>query len=266
MREAPAILVTRPEPGCAETAAAVAALGWRPLAAPALVLTALPAPREGGRPAQAILLPSRASARALAGWPDKARPVLAVGEGTGDEARRAGFLRVEHASGDAVSLARLTAARLDPRGGPLLLAVGRGYSAALAAALRAAGFTVRRRVVYEARPADALPADCIAALREGAVRGALFLSPRSALHTQALLRQAGLAETVRRTVAFALSPRIASALAGMPWRAIHATRVPELPALLALLGRPPGAWPDAAPPGAPWAGLPEPESEGQERE
>ncbi|WP_181378028.1 uroporphyrinogen-III synthase [Teichococcus aestuarii] len=275
MREAPAILVTRPEPGCAETAAAVAALGWRPLAAPALVLAPLPPPAlpltaGGGRPAQATLLPSRASARALAGWPEKDRlmacPVLAVGDGTAEEARRAGFRQVEAAAGDADSLARLAVARLDPRAGPLLLAVGQGYGAALAAALRAAGFAVRRRVVYAARPAAALPEETVAALRAGAVRGALFLSPRSARHTHFLLRRAGLVETVRESVAFALSPRIAAALAGMPWRAIHATPVPELPALLALLGRPPGAWPDAAPPGASPGGLPEPESEGQERE
>ena len=34
----PGVLVTRPEPGAAETARRVAALGWRPILAPALVL------------------------------------------------------------------------------------------------------------------------------------------------------------------------------------------------------------------------------------
>ncbi|EHL99111.1 hypothetical protein HMPREF9946_03359, partial [Acetobacteraceae bacterium AT-5844] len=38
----PAVLITRPEPGGADTAAAVAALGWRPVLAPALVLAPLP--------------------------------------------------------------------------------------------------------------------------------------------------------------------------------------------------------------------------------
>ena len=258
MREAPAVLITRPEPGCAETAEAVAALGWRPLLAPALVLQPLPPAPDLARPAQALLLPSRAAARALAGRLDSALPVLAVGTGTAAEARAAGFAEVTAAEGEAKALAALAASRLDPQRGPLLLAVGQGYGAALAEALRGHGFTVRRRVVYAARPAAALPDSAAIALRGGAVRAALFLSPRSAAITQVLLRRAGLVETLRGTRALALSPRIARALADMPWQAIHATAVPDPSALLTLLGPAPG-W-------APEIGHPEPENEGQERE
>nr|WP_235913970.1 uroporphyrinogen-III synthase [Pseudoroseomonas coralli] len=249
-------MITRPEPGCAETAAAVAALGWRPLLAPALVLEALPPAPDLARPTQALLLPSRAAARALAGKLDPALPVLAVGGGTAAEARAAGFTDITPAEGDAATLAALAAARLDPARGPLLLAVGQGYGAALAAALRGRGFSVRRRVVYAARPAAGLPDSTRAALRQGAARAALFLSPRSALITQALLRQSGLVETVRGMAAFALSPRIARALADMPWQAIHATAMPDSSALLALLGPAPGRGPEIA--------RPEPENEGQE--
>jgi uroporphyrinogen-III synthase len=232
---ADAVLVTRPEPGAADTAAAVAALGWRPLLAPALVLAPLPPPADLAAPAQALLLPSRAAARALPGVP-REMPVLAVGAGTAAEARAAGFRDVTAAHGEATALAALAGATLRPAAGPLLLAVGRGYSGALAAALRAQGFTVRRRVVYAARPADSLPQDVLAALRSGQVRAALFFSPRSATVTSALLQQAGLAETVRRVAALALSARIATALAGLSWQEIRATPTPEPMALLALLG------------------------------
>nr|WP_305123262.1 uroporphyrinogen-III synthase [Roseomonas sp. GC11] len=241
-------MVTRPEPGCAETVAAVAALGWRAVAAPALVLSSC-APATGwGRPARALLLPSRAAARALAPLIPAALPaeipVFAVGPGTAAEARRAGFTDVALAEGDAASLAALVAARLapgkEPGGGPggvpLWLATGRGYSLELAAALRARGFAVRRRVVYEARPATALPEEAAAALRAGEICAALFLSPRSAHVTQRLLRRAGLAEQLRAVAALALSPRIAGVLAGMPWQEIRATPVPDSSALLALLG------------------------------
>ncbi|MDB5369895.1 MAG: uroporphyrinogen synthase, partial [Roseomonas sp.] len=51
------VLVTRPEPGAVETATAVAALGWRPILAPALVLAPLPPPADLAAPAQALLLP-----------------------------------------------------------------------------------------------------------------------------------------------------------------------------------------------------------------
>lgn len=240
MRDAPAVLITRPEPGAAETADAVAALGWRPLLAPALVLASLPPPADIARPAQALLLPSRAAARALSGHLDPALPVLAVGPGTAEEARRAGFTDVALAEGDAASLTRMAAQRLDPRAGPLLLAVGEGYSQPLATALRGQGFTVRRRVVYAARPATVLPDEACAALRDGQARTALFFSPRSAQVIQELLRQAGLTETVRNVVALALSQRIAGVLTGMPWQEIRATPAPDAAALLALLGRAPG--------------------------
>lgn len=262
MRDDPAILVTRPEPGCAETAAAVAALGWRPLPAPALLLAGCLSPGWQPPPCQALLLPSRASARALAGRIDPTLPVLAVGAGTAAEARAAGFLSVRHAEGDAASLAAAAAGWLDPRRGALLLAVGRGYGAALAAALRGRGFTVQRRVVYAAAPATALPDAAVSALRAGTVRGALFLSPRSAQVTQALLRRGGLAETVRGVVAFALSGRIATALADMPWQDIRATREPDPAALLALLGRAPRGGPGETDPSDTG---PLPESEGHTR-
>ena len=141
------MLVTRPEPGAAETAAACAALGWDLVLAPALVLRATPPARLP--PAQALLLPSRAAARALE---PATLPVLAVGDGTAAEARARGFADVRAADGDAASLAEYAAATLDPKAGPLLLAVGRGYGAELAAALRGRGFRVLRRVVYAAAP------------------------------------------------------------------------------------------------------------------
>lgn len=209
----------------------MAAQGWTPVLAPALLL----APRRmtAHPAAQALLLPSRAAARALTPWDI---PVLAVGEGTAAEARTQGFARVTAAEGDAASLTALAAATLRPAAGPLLLAVGEGYSTALAAALRTQGFRVQRRVVYAATPATALPPTALTALAAGKVGSALFFSPRSASIAAALLRDAGLAEICVTIEALALSPRIAAALAPFPWQSIRATSRPNPEALLALLG------------------------------
>jgi len=226
-----AVLVTRPEPGGAETAAAVTALGWTPLPAPALVL--LPAAPARLPTAQALLLPSRAAARAL---PPAALPVLAVGAGTAAEARARGFPDVTAAEGDAAALAALAAARLDPAAGPLLLAVGRGYGAGLAAALRARGFRVLRRVAYEAVPAVTLPEAAQAALRAGEVAAALFTSPRGARITRDLIRQAGLADAVRGVRALAISARIAAVLKPLPFAEVEVTPRPDPALLPALLG------------------------------
>ncbi|MBR0662577.1 uroporphyrinogen-III synthase [Neoroseomonas oryzicola] len=231
----PGVLVTRPEPGAAETAAAVAALGWTPVLAPALLLRPCAPARLPA--AQALLLPSRAAARAL---DPVAMPVLAVGEGTAAEARARGFTDVIAAEGEAATLAILAAARLDPARGPLLLAVGRGYSVDLAAALRARGFRVLRRVTYEAVPAPALPAEAESALRTGQVDAALFTSPRGVRITLGLLRRAGLADAARAIRALAISPRIAEALKSLPWAEIAITSRPD-PALLPGLLGPPAA-------------------------
>jgi uroporphyrinogen-III synthase len=227
----PHVLITRPEPGAAETAAAVAALGWRPILAPALVLRGCAPPRLPR--AQALLLPSRAAARALA---PMALPVLAVGEGTAAEARARGFADVRAAAGDAASLAAFAAGSLDPAAGPLLLAAGRGYGAELAAALRTRGFRVLRRVVYRAVPATALPPEAEAALRGGRVVAALFTSPRGVRTVLALMRRAGLEGAAPRIRALAISPRIAEALRALPWAGIAVTERPDPALLPALLG------------------------------
>jgi len=230
------VLVTRPEPGAAETARRLAALGWQPVVAPALVL----APRAVvPRPAQALLLTSRAAARALAPGPalPAALPVLAVGAATAAEARARGFTAVIAAEGDAVGLAELAATRLKPRGLPLLLAVGAGYGQDLAVALRGRGFRVVRRIAYAAAPATSLPAEALAALRQGGRIGfALFTSPRSAECAISLLRGAGLAGGGVSMVACAISGRVAAVLGSLAWQEIRVAVRPDQDALLDLLG------------------------------
>ncbi len=231
------VLVTRPAPGDAETAAALAALGWHPVAAPALVLHGTP-PATLPR-AQALLLASRAAARAL---PPAALPVLAVGAGTAAEARARGFNDVTAAEGDAAALARLVAARRDPAAGPLLLAVGQGYGADLAAALRGQGFRVIRRVVYRAVQAAALPDAALEAIGAGRVAAVLVTSPRGARILTGLLRRAGLDSATRGMRALVLSPRIADALAPLAFAAVAWPTRPDPALLPALLGpAPPGA-------------------------
>ncbi|GGG47737.1 uroporphyrinogen III methyltransferase [Caldovatus sediminis] len=241
-----AVLVTRPEPGAEETAARVAALGWRPVLAPALVLA--PRPRGvaralSGRPAQALILTSRAAARALTPFP-AAPPVFAVGAATAAEAHARGFTVAAAAEGTAVSLAALVARRLDPAAGPLLLAVGEGYGEELAGALRGQGFRVLRRVVYAAAPARTLPEPARAALGAGEVAVALFFSPRSVGAAMVLLRRAGLSTAVARMEALAISTRVAEALdATAPpggWRRVRVAARPDQDSLLALLGPRPG--------------------------
>lgn len=227
-----AILITRPEPGAAETAKALRALGWETVLAPALTLTALPF--QPPPHAQAIIITSRAAARAL---PLSAQRVIAVGEASANEARARGFADVQAAAGDAEALATLISTSLRPADGTLCLAVGEGYALDLAEALRAKGFRVMRRVAYAARPSATLPQDALQALQQGSIHAALFTSPRSAQETMRLLRDAGLQDAAQRIIAIALSPRIATTLGPLPWAEIRTAARPDHAALLACLGR-----------------------------
>jgi uroporphyrinogen-III synthase len=230
------ILITRPEPGAAETAARLAAAGIGAVLAPGLVLT----PRAFRLPScQAVLVTSRAGARALPA-PIPGVPVLAVGAASAAPAAAAGWATLA-AEGTAESLAALAAARLDPGAGPLLLAVGQGYALDLAAALRGRGFRVIRRIAYAATPGLTLPEPAMASLRGGCVTHVLFHSPRSAWCAIRLFAAAGLLPAVADGVAVAISPRVAlaarQALAPLAFRAVAVASRPSEDALLGLLGR-----------------------------
>jgi uroporphyrinogen-III synthase len=226
--EAGAVLVTRPEPGAADTAARLAARGYRPVLAPLMSVErrypALP------HDAQAILV---TSANALDdGLPDLR--LLAVGDATAARARTLGFSRVLSAGRDAVALAALAARECRPSDGPLLLLSGAGQGRELAAALRAAGFRVLRRVTYVARPARALPAAALAMLRGGAGH-VLFFSPDTARVFIRLTHKVSPKIDVTRLGALAISAATREPLSVLPWLNIEIASHPNQDALLALL-------------------------------
>jgi uroporphyrinogen-III synthase len=228
------VLITRPQPGAAETAARVAALGRCPVVAPLLEIRPLQANLPAPDRLQAILI---ASSNALPGLPaDYHRlKLLSVGAASAAHARAAGFTQVLSADGDAEALAMLAATQCAPDGPPLLLAVGRDQSLALAAALRALGFRVIRRAVYVASPVRALPDQAIAALRAKSLGTVLFFSAETARQFVRLLIRAGLRGAVSGIDACAIGGPAATAIEALPWRRVLRAAQPTQDAMLALL-------------------------------
>lgn len=226
------VLVTRPQPDADATLAALAARGLAGIAAPMQRVVRL-APRPMPE-AAAILLTSRNGVRAFAaGAAPRRLPVFCVGDATAAQAREAGFVDVRSAGADAKALARLVARSCSPNAGALLLATATGAGLALAAALRQQGFRVQRRTVYRMEPTHALPAPARAALGAGQVGCVLFHAAGAARAFVTLLREAGLAETVRDVEAVAISAAAAKPLGTLPWRK---TSWPALPTEAAMLG------------------------------
>lgn len=228
------VLITRPEPGASQTAARVAALGFRPIVAPLLEIRALRTALPAATSVQAIVV---TSGNAIACLPPSHRqlPLLAVGAASADSARGAGFATVASADGDAQALAALSSVACRPGAGPLLLAASRGQGISLAAELRLRGFRVIRRSVYAAAPVETLPEPARAALAQGAIGAALFFSAETARHAVRLLRSAGLDSAVRNVDAVAIGQAAAVALQPLPWRQLHVASRPNQDAMLALL-------------------------------
>lgn len=186
---------------------------------------------------QAVLVTSANGARALAeATADRSLPVFAVGDATARAARAAGFVRIESAGGDVDDLAALVIAHLDPKAGPLCHVAGSAVAGDLAGRLDEAGFETRRAVLYEARPCRAFAPEAAAALRDGALDAVLLFSPRTAASFVRLAQEGGLAQASKRLAALCLSPAVAAAASGLPWRDVRIAREPTQDALLALLG------------------------------
>lgn len=223
-------LVTRPEPGASDTAERLRARGWQAVVSP--VIRVLPRAITAPGHVQAVLL---TSANAVPALPPLLRgeTVLAVGDATAARARAAGFADVRSAGADAQALTSLVQMQCAPSQGALLLATGEGQGQALAAALRAVGFAVVRRVAYATVPAPALTASALTALRQRRVAAALVFSPESGRRLVRLLHDASV--DVAAVEALAISEAAASPLFLLPWARIRVASHPDQDSLLGLL-------------------------------
>jgi uroporphyrinogen-III synthase len=226
------VLVTRPQPGAAETARRLIAMGRTPVLAPVLDIVPLAAGLPPPGQVQAVLA---TSANALAALRDHAAlPLLTVGDATAAKARAFGFTEVRSAAGDARALAELAVRVCNPAGLPLLLASQQGQGQGLAQALREAGFAVVHRSVYAARPVGGLPEPARAALCGHAVEAALFFSTATAQVFVSLAASLPL-ETFTHVDSLAISSEAAAALVALPWHRIRIAAAPNQDELLGLL-------------------------------
>lgn len=148
---------TRAQPEADRTAERVRARGHEAIITP--LLTIVPCGYDTSTEgAQAIIFTSTNGVRA---FPDargaRDRIVLTVGDATAEAAREAGFNNVRSADGDVAALAALAKAAFDPTKGKLIHIAGDHVAGDLGGALRAAGFTVERRLAYASVAAATLP-------------------------------------------------------------------------------------------------------------
>ncbi len=230
------VLVTRPADDAQEIAALLRIAGHEPLLAPLLEIRFHDGPDVSLEGVQAILATSANGVRAIARrTPRRDVPLFAVGPQTTEAAKRAGFLSIKSADGDAQALATAVATWTTPERGALLHAAGAEAPKLLAVSLTDAGFTVRRAILYEAQAVAQLPSDTANALRANALDAVLHFSPRSAQIFAQRVGEAGLAAHCARLVALCISPATEAALAPLTFREVRVAEKPNQAAFLNLL-------------------------------
>jgi uroporphyrinogen-III synthase len=153
------VAVTRAAPENARTAARLRERGAVAVLAPLLEIELRPFDTDLAN-AQALLFTSSNGVHAFTQRSQaRAAQVLAIGDATAQAARGLGFANVFSANGDVAALAALAARTLDPKRGKLLHIGGAHLAGDLSGALIDAGFSVERRIAYEARTVTQLPGE-----------------------------------------------------------------------------------------------------------
>lgn len=183
-----AILVTRPEPDNAKTAAALRARGYEPLLSPMLRYEAIPFHGEDDAAYDGVVITSANAIRVIENHPSRRHlfgvRAFAVGEATAEAARSAGFGDVVSAKTGAKALGDLivknaAAGKLKTHATLCYLA-GADLAHDLAADLGARGFTVVTHTTYRMIPVAAFPDGIGQAFRAGGIQAVLHYSRRSA--------------------------------------------------------------------------------------
>jgi uroporphyrinogen-III synthase len=225
------VLVTRPEPQASATAALLRARGHEVHIAPVARIERLEPALPPATAVDAVILTSANAAFALA--PYRELPVYAVGAATARAARGAGAPSVTTAAGDWQSLARLLTGPDGLRAGTRLLHLsGAEIRGDLAGALRAAGLSLQRVVVYAARAEPWLDPRVSTLLARAALDAVLFFSPAHATIWRRQIERAAAGHRLFPLRAVALSEAVAEPLRGLPWRTVEVAAAPEVALLI----------------------------------
>lgn len=232
------VLVTRAEGDAEKLAARLAERGHQSVIENLMTIRFRPEAARAIGPfldgVRAVLFTSANGVRAFARATERRDfRAFAVGDATAAAARAAGFTEVMSAGGAVDDLARLVIGHLKPKNGALFHAAASVTAGDLQGLLEAAGFSVRRAVLYEAVASERLSDAARAAIARHEIDAALFFSPRAAATFVRLAP--GLEEGCQHMVAVALSSAIAEKLAPLPWRQIAVAAAPNETALLAAL-------------------------------
>jgi uroporphyrinogen-III synthase len=212
------VLITRPEPGAAQTAKRLQALGFEPVCLPLTEIRPVPPELPAGRKFDAVAIPSanairhapRPLLRAIAGL-----PVFAVGRRTAEAATEAGFAVPMFGPGYGQGLAALMAGRL-ASGARVLYLCGRVRTRGFEETLHAAGIEAIPVETYDTVVLDYTDKELKTALGGEAFDAVLVYSRVAAKTLAKLTDRSVMSRLLARAAFVCMSTRIAEPL--MPIR------------------------------------------------
>jgi uroporphyrinogen-III synthase len=226
------ILVLRAAEDAARTARKLQALECVAVISPVLEFAATKAIIPCGKYDAVIVTSAKGVEFAGDARPLRATPLHAVGEKTAEAARARGF-QPDIVAGNAEAMLPRLLERYQ-RPADFLYLAGRDRQSVLEAGLRAAGHEVQTVEVYEARAAQSLTPEALAAIAARRVSAVLHYSRRSAEIFLQLAQAAGVADALRDMTHVALSEYVAAPLRRLGLETLVAAK-PDEEHLLSLL-------------------------------
>jgi uroporphyrinogen-III synthase len=229
------LLVTRPEPDGARTAALLGARGHDVVFAPLLRIEFLDFELPD-KAWSAVVMTSANAARAVARHPRRetiiALEAFTVGRHTAEAARAAGFRTLHSAAGDKDDLADFLRARFGEQSAPLLYLAGEERAGDLATS----GMPVVTVVAYRAVKAERFAPAVAAALARGMLDGVLHFSARTAQAYLDCAAHEDMRERALAPVHFCLSQQVAQPLSAAGATTVRIAPQPDEAVMVELIG------------------------------
>ena len=221
------VWITRTQPGAAQTAKRVEALGLTPVIAPLLEITATAHSSAAPQPGEALAFTSANGVRAFASLSDKRGfHVYCVGRATAEQARAIGLEHVKSADGAVDDLAALLRADAISQ---LVHYSGVHVAGDLVGALLASGVKARREIIYGTQSAAVIPDGAQAVIKGGGI--VMLHSPKAAQTLCVLLGE----EFASKLTTVSLSANIDACLKGSDFAGRHIASSPNETALVTAL-------------------------------
>lgn len=230
------IAIARPEEDSAELADAVRAAGFEPLIEPVLSIEPLEADAPEITPETPIIFTSSNGVKAYGGLSaERGQPVYVVGRNTADEARRAGFTRIETAAGTADDLVEILLKSCAKDGPEPLYVRGEDVSKNLKVLLGAQGLRIRELTAYRSVPAENLSLPLLRAIDNKNLFGIMFFSAKGGNVFCELMEQYDRAARMRTTKALCISEGVLQSVSVLPFSGSLIAETPDRYGMIKLL-------------------------------